>query len=155
MLLSGAIFDCINPGHPGYLPCAREGGEPPPGKGGDIDLSNIIKLIPGDVVAIYLAGRTAVAADKIVLGLTWPLFLTLACLLVCLILRYLATRTAPAGPNWWLVGVTALAFLIWAHAVYPTAPGPIIADFYGSIAGVIAMLFAVVAPKLVPAEPDP
>lgn len=47
------------------------------------------------------------------------------------------------------------------HGILPSAgdpahaPGPIIADFYGSIAGVIAMLFAVVAPKLVPAEPDP
>jgi hypothetical protein len=123
-------------------------------KTGDITLTNIIKLIPGDVVAIYLAARGAVPSDQSVLGLRWPLFLTLACLVVCVLLRFLATRAGSGVPNWTLIVVTALAFLIWAHAIYPDRPGPIISDLYGSVAGVLAMLFGVVAPKLVPGAPD-
>jgi hypothetical protein len=82
------------------------------------------------------------------------MFLALLCMLVCCLLRFLATRDRPEGANWWLVGVTGFAFLIWAHALYPIAPGPIFGDFYGSIAGIVAMLFGVVAPKFVPAEPE-
>ena len=125
-------------------------------KTGDINLTNIVKLIPGDVVAVYLAARGVVTDDQWTLfGLRWPAFLTAACLLVCVFLRYWATRQGPGGPNWVLIVVTCVAFFIWAHAVYPIAPGPIVANLYGSVAGVFAMLFGIVAPKLVPAAPDP
>jgi hypothetical protein len=123
-------------------------------KNGEITLTNIVKLIPGDVVAIYLAAKGAQPDATIVLGMKWPMFLAILCTLVCLLLRYLATRTRPEGANWALVVVTGLAFVIWAHALYPTAPGPIFGSFYGSIAGIVAMLFGIVAPKLVPAEPE-
>lgn len=126
----------------------------PAAKGGDINLANIVKLIPGDVIAIYLAAKGAVLDTTTVMGMKWPMFLALLCTLVCCLLRFLATRSRPEGANWWLVGVTGVAFLIWAHALYPSAPGPIISDFFGSIAGIVAMLFGLVAPKLVPAEPE-
>ena len=123
-------------------------------KTGDISLTNIVKMIPGDVVAIYLTARGAVPETQTVLGLRWPFFLTVACLVVCFVLRYFATRAGSSGPNWPLILVTCIAFFIWAHAIYPKGPGPIFPDLYGSVAGVIAMLLGIVAPKFVPAVPD-
>jgi hypothetical protein len=137
----------------GGAPAGREG-VPAAAPTGDINLTNIVKLIPGDVVAIYLAARGAVTDEQTILGLHWPLFLALACLFVCIVLRILATRNGPTGINWWLVLVTAFAFVIWVHALAPAKPGPIFSDFYGSIAGIVAMLFGLIAPKLVPAVPE-
>jgi hypothetical protein len=121
-------------------------------KTGDINLDNILKLIPADVVAIYVAAKGLQVAP--IAGLAWPALLFWLCLLVCVVLRIMATRPANGGGvNWILVGVTALAFFVWAHAVSDVGPGPVIAQFYGAAAGVIATLLGLVAPKLVPAEP--
>ncbi len=119
---------------------------------GDINLSNILKLVPGDIVAIYLAGQGISASP--VMNMKWPALLFYLCLIVCVALRVLVTAKTERGINWILVVVTAIAFFIWAHAVAPTE-GPVIAGFFGSVAGFVAMLFGVLAPVLVPAEPQP
>ncbi len=124
---------------------AGEGGTPT----GDINLSNILKLIPGDIVAVYLAGKGIVHAN--VAGMTWPTLLFWLCLIGCAILRYFLTKRAPGGVNWLLIIVTTLAFFIWAHAVNDV--GPVIVSFNGSVAGIAAMLFGVVAPVVVPSQP--
>ncbi len=119
---------------------------------GDINLSNILKLVPGDVVAIYLAGQ-GISTGLSIMGLKWPALLFYLCLVVCVVLRVLVTAKTEAGVNWLLVVVTAIAFFIWAHAVAPNE-GPVFAGFFGSVAGFVAMLFGVLAPALVPAEPQ-
>jgi hypothetical protein len=126
---------------------AGEGGGTPTG---DINLSNILKLIPGDIVAVYLAGKGLVHSD--VAGMPWPNFLFWLCLLACLVLRYFLTKRAPGGVNWILIAVTILAFFIWAHAVNDV--GPVIASFNGSAAGIVAMLYGLIAPVAVPSQPE-
>lgn len=152
----GPLVVRYSTGLPTGRPESAAAGEPaaPAPKGGDINLANIVKLIPAEIVAIYMAARGVVPDTTHVLGLPWPMFLVLVCLVVCVLVRYLATRSAPGGVNWWLVGVSAVAFFLWAHALYPQRPGPVIADFYGSIAGTLAALFGIIAPKFVPAQPD-
>jgi hypothetical protein len=127
------------------------GGAAPSGTG-EINLSNILKLIPADIVAVYLAGKAVVAPENLYWGFHWPFWFCLLCMLACLILRYAATKSAPGGVNWLLILVSIVAFFIWAHAVSETQ-GPVIPGFYGGIAGVVAMLFGIVAPVIVPAQP--
>lgn len=129
---------------------AEGGGAPPPRKTADINLSNILKLIPADVVAIYLAGK---GLKDVILGIEWPVFLFWLCVLVCVVLRFLATRAAPGGVNILLIVVTVVAFFVWAHAVNDV--GPVIASFHGSAAGFVAMLIGLFAPAVVPAQPEP
>jgi hypothetical protein len=130
------------------------GGAPPAAVGtGDVNLSNILKLVPGDIVAIYLTGQGLYEAKTKVMGVEWPLLLCILCLIVCILLRVLVTAKAPGGINWLLVAVSALAFFIWAHAVAATS-GPVVPGFNGSFAGLVAMLFGIIAPKLVPAQPE-
>jgi hypothetical protein len=114
-------------------------------KTGDINLSNILKLIPGDVVAIYLAGKGA-PID--------PALLFWLCLAVCFVLRCVLTRQAEGNVNWMFAIVTSAAFFVWAHAVNESA-GPVFADFKGSAAGIVAMLVGLFAPLVVPAKPTP
>jgi hypothetical protein len=117
---------------------------------GDFNLSNILKLIPGEVVAVYLASKGAF--DGVYWGQKWPFWLCWICLIVCFLLRYVATMKSPGGVNWPLILVTTAAFFIWAHAVSDTA-GPVIAGFYGAAAGTLATVFGALAPKVVPAQP--
>ena len=129
-------------------------GEPPAPQRGDFNLDNILRLVPSDIVAIYLIAKGVTSGP--VLGFPWPAFAFWACILVCVLLRMVAT-TPGAGivlreVNWTLVGVTAVAFFIWAHAVSDV--GPVIESFRGAAAGIIAALFGVVAPRLVPGVPD-
>jgi hypothetical protein len=130
---------------------AQDAGGGQPSKNGDINLSNILKLIPADVVAIYLAGKGLVQSQ--IMGISWPVLLFWACMIVCAGLRFFATRKAPGGVNLVLIIVTLFAFFVWAHAVNDTA-GPVIKDFHGSPAGFIAMLIGLFAPVVVPAQPE-
>jgi hypothetical protein len=116
---------------------------------GDINLSNILKLVPGDIVAVYLAGKGIVHSD--VASIAWPTLLFWLCLLACVLLRFLVTKRAPGGVNWVLIIVTSVAFFVWAHAVNDV--GPVIAGFNGSVAGIVAMLLGLFAPVAVPSQP--
>ena len=104
---------------------------------GTINLDNILKLIPGDVISLYMTGiglsfggaalgaQAGAAPVPIAFGLTWPTLCFAICLVACLVLRIVASTPDPfrlSEVNWGLVIVTGLAFFIWAHAVSDRGP---------------------------------
>lgn len=128
--------------------------EPPAGRApGEISLNNVLKLVPAEVIAPF----TIVAAQYGGHGgaeknslLIWFGVL----LIVCLGVRADASRPANgtgswfAQVNWRLVIVSGVAFVIWAHAVSVAPP---LLDFLNQTnAGFAAMVFAAIAPRLVP-----
>jgi hypothetical protein len=140
---------------------------------GTINLDSILKLIPGDVISLYIAGsglaavtvangaaagNTAApaASDATQLPANWVQIVFWLCFLVCAVVRIVATRPVGEtglslkGVNWSLLVATLVAFFIWAHAV--SAVGPIIPWLHGAVAAFIAMVFGVVAPLFVKAE---
>jgi hypothetical protein len=142
--------------HPRPEATAQDAGGPPPAPPNatdKINLSNILKLVPGDVVAIYLAGMGYDPKDPVVAGITWPTLFFWLCLLACILLRYFVTKKSPGGVNWMLIVVTTVAFFVWAHAVNQMH-GPVIPGFYGSAAGFVAMLIGLFAPVVVPSQPE-
>jgi hypothetical protein len=139
------------PASAGALAQAAPAPGAPAAGNGEINLSNILKLIPADIVAVYLAGN-AVSPETVFWGKHWPFWFCWLCVLACIIVRYAATKSAPSGVNWLLILVSTVAFFIWAHAV-SEQHGPVIDIFHGAIAGVVAMLFGIVAPAIVPAQP--
>ncbi len=129
--------------------------------GGKYNFSNILLLIPGEVVAPYIAA-SGMPIDTID-GLPWRRFVFYVCLATCVLLRGKASQPKGAsglrGVNGWLVIASAIAFFLWAHAV--SDKGPIIGrDFFTGLPdsmsptcvwGFLAVIFGLVAPIFVPA----
>ncbi len=98
-------------------------------------LDRLIKLIPAEVVGLYLVGVGAIPAGQDVGSAAW----TGICFLVVILVRALATRD-PArdlGPQWVAVAVSAVAFAIWAY----TMGGPFVTyHLYVGWIGALAVL---------------
>lgn len=92
---------------------ARPTGPEPPAvteaKAMDSWIERLVKLVPAEIVATYLAGR-GYAADFV--G-WWPF----VCLLLLLIVRIQATRTSTSAPQWAAISISAISFVIWVFAV--------------------------------------
>jgi hypothetical protein len=72
-------------------------------------LERVVKLVPSEVVAVYLAGRGYAA--------TWPGIWSTICLALVLIVRIWGTREGRAGVQWTAVAVSAVSFVIWVYAI--------------------------------------
>ena len=123
---------------------------PQPRPKGEINLDNILKLIPGEVVPIFITG-VGIGVPAVP---QWRAIVFWVCFIVCGWLRAVASK--PAGPtrlleavNWRLVFVSLAAFFIWAHAV--SIPAPVLGWFPAPAWGFFAMIFGVLAPTLVTA----
>lgn len=119
---------------------------------GDINLDNILKLIPGEVVPLFIAGSGIGGVN--LSWVSWPLLVFLICFSICAVLRILASQPVGAtglrSVGWRLVMVSLAAFFLWAHAVSPVG-GPVVSGLPAPAWGFLAMAFGIVAPKLVPA----
>ena len=84
----------------------RASGEP----AGPIDpwLTRLVKLVPAEIVAVYLAGRPL--SQEHYAGL-WPV----ACLVLTIVVRAFGTSDS-SGPQWLSVGVSAVSFVLWVYA---------------------------------------
>src|SRR4051812_28686469 len=79
------------------------GGAPNAGRG-TINLDNILKLIPGDIVSLYMTGiglsvgdqplatEARTAPPPIVFGMSWLTLCFLICMTACLLLRAVASK---------------------------------------------------------------
>lgn len=87
-------------------------------------LDRLIRLIPAEVVGLYLAGRAAIeaaypqidaAAGEGVIWLAWTLF----CFASVFLVRAWATsdRSAGVGPQWGAVLIAAASFLVWVYSL--------------------------------------
>ena len=84
----------------------RASGEP----AGPVDpwLTRLVKLVPAEIVAVYLAGRPL--AQEHYAGV-WPV----ACLVLTIVVRAFGTSDS-SGPQWLSVGVSAVSFVLWVYA---------------------------------------
>ena len=81
------------------------------GAAGPVDpwLARLVKLVPAEVVAVYLAGRPL--AQEHYAG-TWPV----ACLVLVGIVRAWGTSDR-RGPQWVSVAISAVSFVLWVYAM--------------------------------------
>jgi|SRR5215831_11883959 len=77
---------------------------------GPIDpwLTRLVKLVPAEIIAVYLAGRPL--AEPRLAG-TWPV----VCLVLTIIVRAFGTSDH-RGPQWLSVAVSAVSFVLWVYA---------------------------------------
>jgi hypothetical protein len=113
----------------------------------DTYYSAILKLIPAEIVATFLAIRDAAETHG------QPTLWFVLCLIACILLRAQASRPANSTRRWyqqvqWLSVIAAvIAFVLWGHAV-STKP-PLIPALEQWLAGACAMLFGALAPAFV------
>jgi hypothetical protein len=125
----------------------------PQKKTGDFDFKNILTLVPAEAVALFLSSKGATPSNFAVSVWVWICFGI--CLLICFGIRIKASQPTNAkgleGVNWALVFVSAIAFFIWAQA---TTDDPLMVPlFHGSLAGLVATAYGIIAPLFVPAVP--
>lgn len=72
-------------------------------------LARLVKLVPAEIVAVYLAGRP-LAQERYAGG--WPV----VCLVMVVIVRAWGTRDR-RGPQWLSVGVSTVSFVLWVYAM--------------------------------------
>jgi hypothetical protein len=113
------------------------GGEPSPGPLDPLRgwLERLVKLVPSEIIAVYLAGRGY--AGRI--PEWWPLI----CLALLVIVRVWGTRERPRGPQWIAVGVSAVSFVVWVLAVGGRFPGFTLPP---DVAALVALVWATLAP---------
>lgn len=72
-------------------------------------LARLVKLVPAEIVAVYLAGRPL--AQTRYAG-SWPV----ACLVLVVIVRAWGTSSR-RGPQWVSVAISAVSFVLWVYAM--------------------------------------
>lgn len=129
-------------------------------------LERLVKLIPAEVVGLYLAGKSLVqstyGADPLPTGdpnlaaqtaymLGWTLF----CLVAIVVLRAWATAdpNRAKGPQWAAVAIATVSFLIWVYSF-----GDIF-RFFGSIwsslgAGLLVLAWTFIVPLIYHGDDD-
>jgi hypothetical protein len=78
----------------------------------------VTKLIPGEVVAAYLAGKSILQAGSPPPGTGWWIGWTVFCLAVVFGLRRWMTSDKAAGvpAEWSAVWISVLSFLVWVYS---------------------------------------
>ena len=100
-------------------------------------LERVVKLVPSEIVAVYLAGRGYAAAIP---GI-WPLI----CLAMLLVVRIWGTNERGRGPQWIAIGISAVSFVIFVFAMGGRVLG------YGldtNTASLLVLVWATVVPAL-------
>lgn len=118
---------------------------------GDNYLSALVKLIPSEMIAAYNAIKDSAATHKFVGG--WFLL----CLGTCIILRAYAnlprkTDVSIWDVQWRSVGVSAVAFYLWAFGGGLVTEYPWL-NMEAWLASALAALFGLIAPLIVPGAP--
>ena len=103
------------------MPLLVIGKTPPAGKregtSYDTYLEKLLKLIPAEIVALYLTGIGLVPQDlpenqKILLPI-WVAF----CFILVIVVRYKATSDQTTPANWKLIAISSVAFIIWSYSL--------------------------------------
>jgi hypothetical protein len=77
-------------------------------------LSRLIKLIPSEVVGLYLGGSGVIPQDQQVPLIVWSLF----CLLCVVLSRvYGSSKSGWRDPQWKVVWISIISFLIWIYSL--------------------------------------
>jgi len=81
------------------------------GYAGPVDpwLTRLVKLVPAEVVAVYLAGRPLAEAKY---AGEWPV----VCFLLVIVVRAWGTGDRK-GPQWISVAISAVSFVLWVYAM--------------------------------------
>ena len=77
-------------------------------------LERLMRMIPGEVVGLYLIGNGFIPADQLIGSLVWVVI----CLILIIIVRLYGTADGPdKPPQTFPVFVAAVSFVIWVYSI--------------------------------------
>jgi hypothetical protein len=78
-------------------------------------LDRLLKLIPTEVVSLYMVGTGMIPPKSIEVLLLWPMI----CLIGVVVVRRFGTSDPAQGvpPDWVHVGISSVAFMIWTYSL--------------------------------------
>ena len=95
-------------------------------------LDRLLKMIPGEVISLYLIGQGLIPVDQGIALVVWAV----VCLGGVVAVRALGTRDPQASvdPDWMHVGISSIAFVIWVYTLGgPFKMGEIWLPWLGSL----------------------
>lgn len=133
MAAFSAPFRIERPQPAGMVKGARRGA-------GDLGhwMERLIKLIPSEVVAVYLAGRGYAT--------NWAGIWSVVCLVLVFAVRIWGTRGRDQRPQWITVFVSAISFVIWVYAMGGHIAGVMLPD--PGIASAAVLVWTVLVPVM-------
>jgi len=127
----------------GFKPALADGSRSPTMTGPDDYLEKLVKMIPAEVVGLYLVGSGIIPAVERLWLLVWTAF----CFIAVFVIRARTTSdpSNQKGAQWGAVLVSAVAFVIWVYSMggpFKEYMGARYHAFLGSLL-VLAWTFAV------------
>ncbi len=95
-------------------------------------LDRLMRMIPGEVVALYLVGSGLIPPTGRIALTVW----SFVCLAGVIVIRAIGSRDSAAGkgPQWSSVAISAIAFVIWLYSLGgPFAAFGIYVPYIGSL----------------------
>ena len=100
-------------------------------------MERLVKLVPSEIIAVYLAGRSAAAA--------FPGAWSVVCLALLVVVRVWGTREPPRGAQWIAVAISAVSFVIWVLAI----GGPVLSwSLDSSLASLLVLVWTTLVPVI-------
>jgi hypothetical protein len=104
-------------------------------------IERLLKLIPTEVVSIYPVGRA-------LLGNRQDGLWAVICLVVCIVFRCRLTRGSDGQPQWDVVGISAVSFIIWVYVLGSHLPGLTLSADYRVWPALAMIVWTTVTPTL-------
>ena len=78
-------------------------------------LDRLLKMIPSEVIGLYLVGTGFIPKEELAAALVWMV----VCLIAVFVVRIYGTsdKAINKGPQWLSIVLAALAFLIWTYSL--------------------------------------
>ena len=101
-------------------------------------MERLVKLVPAEILAVYVAGRSHAEA----IHGAWPL----VCLALLLVVRIWGTHERGRGPQWSAIAASAASFLVWVLAL----DGKILSlTVNPDVASLLVLVWTTLAPLIV------
>jgi hypothetical protein len=109
----------------------------------DSYVTKLLKMIPAEVISLYLAGLALIPASLPDPQKIAPMAWVGLCFILVILARYVMTKDKNTSPDWMIVGLSAVSFLIWSYSMGgPWATTGIYITWLGGLA-VLVWTFAV------------
>jgi hypothetical protein len=109
----------------------------------DTYLAKLLKMIPAEIISLYLAGLALIPVSLPDTQKIAPMAWVGLCFLFVILARYVMTKDKDTSPDWKIVGLSAISFLIWTYSMGgPWATTSVYISWLGGLA-VLAWTFFV------------
>jgi hypothetical protein len=103
-------------------------------------LDRLLKLIPAEVLSLYLVGVGIIPSEKHVVAIGWAIF----CLMAVALVKAYGTSDDDTSPDWTHVCISMIAFVLWVYSL--GGPFVVLKLHEPYLASLLILAFTFIAP---------